>query len=89
MSKADFIKAGVKPDLVAESEAILQRFGLSMADAVTLMCEKIIIEKKPPFPVKVPNAETIAAFNEDMSDAKRYTDTRQMMADILAEEDTD
>lgn len=86
MSKSDFIKAGIEPELMEGSEAILQRLGLSMADAVTMMCEQIIIKKALPFPAKVPNAETIAAFNEDTSNSKRYTDSRTMMADILAED---
>ena len=39
-----------------------------------------------PFEAKIPNDETIAAMNEDLSVAKRYGNADAMLADVLAEE---
>lgn len=48
----------------AEAAAILATIGLSLSDAVRVFLRRVAVEKALPFPVRVPNAETLAAMAE-------------------------
>ncbi len=87
MAKTDFIRARIEPELKEQGEAVLREIGLSTSDAITMFFRQLVMRRGLPFDAKIPNAETIAAFNEDVSKAKRYKDAKSMIADILAEED--
>ena len=87
MAKTEFIRTRIEPELKKKGEAVLREIGLSTSEAVSMFFRQIVMQHGLPFAAKIPNAETIAAFNEDMSKAKRYKNAKSMMADILSEED--
>jgi DNA-damage-inducible protein J len=47
-----------------EATAALEAVGLSVSDAVRLFLKRVVAEKGMPFELRVPNAETLAAFEE-------------------------
>jgi DNA-damage-inducible protein J len=85
--KTDYIRVRIEPELKRETEAVLAEVGLSMTDAVRLYCRRIVMDGGIPFDLRIPNAETIAAMQEDLSQAKRYDSVREMMEEILSEPD--
>jgi DNA-damage-inducible protein J len=87
--KTDYIRVRVEPELKRETEAVLAEVGLSMTEAVRMLCRQIVMRRGLPFDARIPNAETIAALQEDLSQAKRYASAREMMDDILSEPDDD
>ena len=86
MPKTEVVKARMEPDLKSEGEAILSAIGLSTTDAITMFFKQLVMQRGLPFEAKIPNAETIAAMNEDLSAARRYGNADAMLADVLAEE---
>ena len=86
MPKTEVVKARMEPDLKSEGEAILSAIGLSTTDAITMFFKQLVMQRGLPFEAKIPNAETIAAMNEDLFAAKRYGNADAMLADVLAEE---
>src|SRR4051812_45389962 len=66
LAKADPIKTGmirarIDPALKDRAETILNHLGLNASDAIRLFYTQIILADGLPFPVKIPNAETIQA----------------------------
>ena len=47
---------------------------------------KVAKEKALPFEIWQPNAETIAAMEEDLSKAKSFTSVKDLMADLNADD---
>ena len=90
-SKSAYIRARVTPDLKAESEAVLRELGLSLTEAITMFLAQVKAQKGIPFDVKIPNAETIAAFEEakDPSKLLRYPDIDTAFAEMLADDDNE
>ncbi|WBU29487.1 type II toxin-antitoxin system RelB/DinJ family antitoxin [Rhodopseudomonas palustris] len=70
--KSGYINARVEPKLKKSAEAVLDKIGLSTTDAVTMFLKQVVAHKGMPFPVKVPNKETIRA----LRDAERGRVTR-------------
>jgi DNA-damage-inducible protein J len=87
MSKTAFVRARIEPELKEQTETVLKEIGLSTSEAVTMFFRQIVMQRGLPFAAKIPNAETIAAFNEDLSDAVRVKNVEEMMEYILSEED--
>jgi DNA-damage-inducible protein J len=55
-----------------KAEKVLNKIGLSAADAVRLFFSQIILHNGLPFAVKIPNQQTIKAF-EDIEEGKTHT----------------
>ncbi|NEW93054.1 type II toxin-antitoxin system RelB/DinJ family antitoxin [Rhodopseudomonas sp. BR0M22] len=70
--KSGYINARVEPKLKKSAEAVLDKIGLSTTDAVTMFLKQVVAHKGMPFPVKIPNKETIRA----LRDAERGRVTR-------------
>ncbi|MCG6207351.1 type II toxin-antitoxin system RelB/DinJ family antitoxin [Rhodopseudomonas sp. HC1] len=70
--KSGYINARVEPKLKKSAEAVLDKLGLSTTDAVTIFLKQVVAHKGLPFPVKLPNKETIRA----LRDAERGRVTR-------------
>jgi len=87
MTKSATVRARIEPDLKEEGDAILQRLGMSTSDLITMTYKQLVMRKGIPFPVRIPNAETIAAINEPVEGLDRYTSSEEMMNDILGESD--
>lgn len=64
VAKSSYINARVEPKLKKNAEAVLDKIGLSTTDAVTLFLTQVVAHKGMPFPVKIPNRETIKAMRE-------------------------
>jgi DNA-damage-inducible protein J len=82
-NKTAYIRARVQPQIKKDAERVLNRLGISTTDAVSVFLRQIYLQNGLPFDVKIPNEETQAAFREDLSKAKAYTDVNEMFDDIL------
>jgi DNA-damage-inducible protein J len=77
--KTGMIRARIDPDLKESAETILNRLGLNASDAIRLFYKQITLNDGLPFPVKVPNAETIQAMRDaDAGLGTRYASTAEM-----------
>ena len=47
-----------------EAKRILSRYGLSLSDAVNIFLTQVVLEKGIPFPVRIPNEETVKVLKE-------------------------
>jgi DNA-damage-inducible protein J len=54
----------VDEKMKAQAAETLEAMGLSISDAVRVFLKRVVAEKKLPFELKVPNAQTRAAMNE-------------------------
>jgi len=82
--KTDRIQARIDPDLKQSVEAIFAQLGLSSGEAIRLFYSQVELTGGLPFPVQLPNAETIAAIKESQTDTilSRY----QNFSDLRKEE---
>jgi DNA-damage-inducible protein J len=79
--KTGMIRARIDPVLKDRAETILNKLGLNASDAIRLFYTQITLNDGLPFPVKVPNAETIQAMKDaDAGDGTRYASTAEMFA---------
>jgi DNA-damage-inducible protein J len=63
-AKSGYINARIEPKLKKSAEAVLEKIGLSTTDAVTIFFKQVVAQKGMPFPVKIPNRETIKAMRD-------------------------
>ena len=90
MAKTAQMQIRIDPDLKSDAEGILSEIGLSATEFVRMSLRQLVMRKGLPFEARIPNAETIAAIQEDVSQNKRYSGKGafdEMMADILTESD--
>ena len=64
MAKTEFIRARIEPELKTQAEEIFSKLGLSPTDAITLFYVQVILHGGLPFPVRIPNTETIEAMRQ-------------------------
>jgi len=62
MAKTAFIRARVNQALKSEAEHILEEFGITPTQAVTILYKYIAREHKWPIPLKIPNNKTLKTF---------------------------
>ncbi len=53
MSKTSNIRVKVNNDVKSQAEAVLERLGVSMADAISVFLKQVIMQNGLPFDVKV------------------------------------
>lgn len=53
------IRSRIDSSIKLEAQALLERFGLTMSDAIRLFLHQVVIEKGLPFQVKLPKAEAL------------------------------
>ncbi len=53
------IRSRIDSSVKLEAQALLDRFGLTMSEAIRLFLHQVVIEKGLPFQVKLPQAEAI------------------------------
>ena len=82
MTKTATINARIEPELKTQAESVLHSLGLKHSDAITLFYKQVIMNRGLPFSVNIPNDETISAINEDVSNHKRYSDVKELIADL-------
>ena len=84
MAKTAMIRARVEPDLKSEVEGVFSELGLSATEAITLFYKQVVIHNGLPFPVRIPNAATIAAINDvrDGTNLIEYADFDDLVAGV-------
>jgi DNA-damage-inducible protein J len=64
MTADTIVRARINRDTKDRAAAALEAMGLSISDAIRLLMLRIADEKRLPFEVKVPNAETVHAMQQ-------------------------
>ena len=64
MPMADRINTRIDSNLKKKALKVFDRLGLSEGEAIRLFYAQVELHQGIPFPVKVPNAATLAAFEE-------------------------
>lgn len=74
------VHARIDPRLKNSAERIFTRIGISTTEAIRLFLTQVEMHKGLPFPVRIPNEETIAAMMEtnDAGALKRYRSFRDL-----------
>ncbi len=67
------INARIESELKSSGEAVLEQLGITTTDYIKLMFRQLVMRQGLPFDVKIPNAETIAALEEDVSDKPKLS----------------
>ncbi|MEE9424705.1 MAG: type II toxin-antitoxin system RelB/DinJ family antitoxin [Methylococcales bacterium] len=82
--KTGRVQARIDHNLKQSVEAIFSQLGLSSGEAIRLFYSQVELNGGLPFPVQLPNAETMAAMEESQNDSnqKRY----KTFADIREEQ---
>lgn len=72
--KTQMIHARVDPKLKKSAERIFVDLGISTTEAIRLFLKQVELHRGFPFPVSIPNEETLAAMKEanDSPSLKRY-----------------
>lgn len=84
MTKSNTIKTGVirariDPELKGRAETILGKLGLNASDAIRLFYTQVTLTDGLPFPMKIPNTETIQAMRDaDAGEVTRFGSTAEM-----------
>lgn len=83
------IHARIDETLKAEGEQILGELGLTTTDLIRMTFRQLVMQKGLPFEAKIPNAETIASFEEakDPNNVTRYENVDDAFKDMLASKD--
>jgi DNA-damage-inducible protein J len=79
-AKTRMIHARVDPKLKESAERVFSTLGLSTTEAIRLFMKQVELHKGLPFPIEIPNAQTIAAMREANHPAalKRYRSFREL-----------
>ena len=83
-TKTLMIHARVDPKLKKSAESIFSEIGISTTEAIRLFLKQVELHKGLPFPVSIPNEQTIAAMAEANTPAtlKRYRSFRELRDQI-------
>ncbi len=78
--KTQMIHARIEPKLKMSDERIFSEIGMSTTEAIRLFLKQVELHRGLPFPVSIPNAETVAAMREanHLSTLKRYRSFREL-----------
>jgi DNA-damage-inducible protein J len=88
-TKTGYINARVTQALKHDAERVLSALGVSTTEAITMFLRQVVINQGLPFPVRIPNAETVAAIQaarENPAALTRYDSVDDLMADVWPEE---
>ncbi len=84
MSQKQFIKR-VDKELYDEASQIYDDLGTNVESAFVMFLKKTIAVKGLPFDLKVeniPNETTVAALEENLTNAKRFSSTEELFKDL-------
>jgi DNA-damage-inducible protein J len=78
--KTQMIHARVDPKLRRSTDRVFARIGISRTEAIRLFLKQVDLHEGLPFPVAIPNEETIAAMKEanNPSGLKKYGSFREL-----------
>ena len=74
MAATTMVHVRVDEKVKVQATLALAAMGLSVSDAVRVFLMRVVADKQMPFPLKVPNAETLAA----MAEADEIANTRRV-----------
>ncbi|MCX6053746.1 MAG: type II toxin-antitoxin system RelB/DinJ family antitoxin [Chloroflexi bacterium] len=64
MNKSANVSIRVKPEIKNNAEDVFNKLGITPTDAITLFYRQVDIRQGIPFPVEIPNAETMKTIND-------------------------
>jgi addiction module RelB/DinJ family antitoxin len=88
-SKTGYINARVTPALKHDAERVLTTLGVSTTEAITMFLRQVVLKQGLPFPVRIPNAETVAAIkaaHDTPSSLTSYDSVDALLADVWPDE---
>ena len=73
-AKSGLVHSRINEDIKEQASFILEKIGLNMSDAIRLFLNQVVMRKGMPFPVCIPNAETISALeSNERGEGKKIT----------------
>lgn len=82
-----YVRARIDSFTKDRASEALEAMGLSISDAIRLLMLRIADEKRLPFEVRIPNAETRKAIEElESGGGKRFASIQSLMDDLHAED---
>jgi DNA-damage-inducible protein J len=75
IARTAMINARPERELKEEVEKILKSLGLSTTEAINIFFRQVKLRRGLPFPVEIPNEETLAAF-KDSEEGKGLTECK-------------
>ena len=83
MHATETVRARIDSDTKASASAALAAMGLSVSDAIRMLLRRVADEKRLPFDVIVPNAESSAAIAElEVGKGKRFKNAEALFDDL-------
>lgn len=83
MISNDSVRARIDTKTKNAANAALAAMGLSVSDAIRMMLRRVADEKRLPFEVKVPNAESLQAKHElESGKGKRFKSADGLFDDL-------
>ena len=81
-AQTQMIHARIDPKLKESAERVFSKIGISTAEAIRLFLKQVELHNGLPFPVAIPNAQTVAAMMEtdDPAALKLYRSFREVRA---------
>ena len=82
------INIRIDDELKKKSEVVLDELGLGMTSALTLFLKAVVRNNGIPFPLEIPNKETLEAFKEveyissDKKKVKRYSNIEDLRKEL-------
>ena len=78
------VHARIDPRLKKSAERIFTKIGISTTEAIRLFLKQVELHNGLPFPVSIPNKETVAAMMEakDANSLKRYRSFRELREQV-------
>jgi DNA-damage-inducible protein J len=78
------LHARIDPKLKASAERVFSKIGITTTEAIRLFLKQVELHKGMPFPIAIPNSETVAAMSEanDTAMLKRYGSFRELRAKL-------
>ena len=64
MNKTAVVSARIAPEVKRKAEKVLGKLGLTTTEAITMFFQQINLRQGIPFPIEIPNAETLRAIKE-------------------------
>ena len=64
MARTAMVNARTERELKKEVEGILQSLGMSTTEAINIFFRQVKLRRGLPFPVEIPNEETLVVFHE-------------------------
>lgn len=82
--KTRMIHARIDPKLKESAERVFSKTGISTTEAIRLFLKQVELHEGLPFPIAVPNAQTVVAMKEanDPAALKSYRSFRELRESI-------